>query len=123
MALYQNAVYLFGAMTMAAVLAPVSTNTKGGGSLDFLIRQWQLPDARDLALLAVCGPIAAFGSTLLSHAYRIAGASFVAPFEYTAILWGTLWGVIVFGNVPAPLDIVGAVLIIGSGLVAVRRAT
>jgi drug/metabolite transporter (DMT)-like permease len=121
MAFYQNGVYLFGALMMAAVLAPVSSNEQGGGSLGFLIRQWHVPTLRDFALLAICGPIAAFGSTLLSRAYRIAGAGSVAPFEYTAILWGTLWGILVFGNVPAPLDVVGAAMIIGSGLIAVRR--
>jgi drug/metabolite transporter (DMT)-like permease len=121
MAFYQNGVYLFGALTLAALLAPVASNEKGGGSLGFLIREWHVPTPRDLALLAVCGPIAAVASTLLSHAYRIAGAGVVAPFEYTAILWGTLWGAVVFGNVPAPVDVVGAALIIGSGLLAVRR--
>ncbi len=123
MSLYQNTVYLFGAFALAFVLAPVATSSKGGGSTGFLMRAWAVPTPRDLALLALCGPIAALGGVLLSHAYRTAASSRLAPFEYTAILWGILWGVLIFDNVPAPLDLVGAALIVASGLVAVRQSS
>jgi drug/metabolite transporter (DMT)-like permease len=121
MALYQNAVYLAGAGALAAILAPVARSGGGTGSLAFLTRSWALPSPRDAALLALCGPIAAAGSTLLSHAYRIAGATAVAPFEYTGILWGTFWGAVVFGEIPDAGEALGAALIVASGLLAIRR--
>ena len=49
-----------------------------------------------------CGVIAAAGLTLLTEAYRIAEANVVAPFEYTAILWGVAYGWAFWRDWPDP---------------------
>jgi drug/metabolite transporter (DMT)-like permease len=53
---------------------------------------------------------------LLSHAYRIAEANFVAPFEYSALIWAASWGFVVFAEVPDLYIFAGAALIVGAGL-------
>jgi len=74
MAAYQNGVYLVGAALLAVALRPLAGGGADDPSTAFLLHAWVVPDARDLALLALCGPVAAFGSTLLSSAYRKAGS-------------------------------------------------
>ena len=74
----------------------------------------------DLALMAGCGAIAALGLTLLNQAYRIAPAPSLAPFEYTALLWGLLWGWLVWGDWPDTPTWIGIALLIGAGLVVLR---
>ncbi|HUR42814.1 MAG TPA: EamA/RhaT family transporter, partial [Aestuariivirga sp.] len=85
-------------------------------SLDFLVRPWVVPNVVDLFLMGACGGIAAFGSTLLTHAYRTAEANLITVFEYSGLIWAPLWGFLFFAEVPGPRVIIGAALIIGAGL-------
>lgn len=80
------------------------------------------PAAGDYALFAVCGVIGGTGHVLVALAYRTAPASTVAPFDYTAILWGVLFGFLFFADLPDAIDFAGIILLIASGLVLVRRA-
>jgi len=73
-------------------------------------------DARDLGLLAACGVIASIATVLLTQAYRLAEANFVACFEYTAIIWATLGGYLFWGEVPDAYALIGAALIVAAGL-------
>ena len=118
---HQNTVYLVGAMLLAAILAPVVHDYSGGGSLGFLLRPWAWPTLHDGLLLAACGPIAAFGSTLIVYAYRSAQPGAVAALEYVMMLWAVIWGFLIFGDLPTLLTIVGAALITASGIYAVTR--
>jgi drug/metabolite transporter (DMT)-like permease len=114
MAFYQNLIY-FGAASVFALTIGASPG-KTDPSLAFLLRPWHQPPMFELALMAVCGPIAAFGMTLLAQAYRTAPANIVASFEYSSLLWATLWGFTLFGEIPGTASLVGAALIVGSGL-------
>jgi drug/metabolite transporter (DMT)-like permease len=118
---HQNAVYLIASIGLAAILAPFVEGYSGTGSLAFLIRPWLMPSLEDAVLLGVCGLIAGIGSTLIVYAYRTAGPGAIGALEYTAMLWAVLWGWVFFGNLPTPLTLAGAALIIASGLYAVTR--
>jgi drug/metabolite transporter (DMT)-like permease len=114
---HQNLMFLIGALALGLVFS-------GGGfdhaglhpSLAFLMRDWIYGSGHDLALLAACGLIAAVGTVLLSQAYRMAEANFVASFEYTGLIWGTGWGYLLWHEVPTLWMLAGAALIIGAGL-------
>lgn len=93
----------------------------GDPSLDFLLRAWTMPGAGDWAILLVIGVTAAFGGFFISHAYRIAPAAAVAPFEYVAIPMSVAWGIAVFGEFPDTVALLGIALIAGSGLFMVWR--
>jgi len=67
-------------------------------------------------LLAAMGIFGAIGQSLLTEAFRAAPPSIVAPFEYTALLWGigidwTFWGVL-----PSARVLLGGGIVIASGL-------
>src|SRR5262249_24773656 len=82
---YQNIMYMLGAIVLALLFGNGAfAYDDMHASVAFLLRAWSFEKPMDLLLLACCGPIAAVGSVLLSHAYRITEASFVAPFEYSA---------------------------------------
>jgi drug/metabolite transporter (DMT)-like permease len=72
--------------------------------------------------MAATGVIAAVGIWCLTHAYRIAAANVVAPFEYVSILWVVLLGYLVFGEVPRPVTVVGGALIVGAGVYVLGSA-
>ncbi len=81
------------------------------------MRGWAWPALGDLLLMMACGLVAAIGLTLLTQAYRMAEATLVAPFEYTALFWGVLWGWIMWGDWPDAIAWLGIAILIGAGLV------
>jgi len=80
-----------------------------------------MPDAAGFALMAACGLCAGTALLCLLGAFRIAPAAVVAPFQYTQILWGVLYGALFFGDWPGPALWAGAAVVIGSGLYLLRR--
>jgi drug/metabolite transporter (DMT)-like permease len=120
MTFYQNAAYLVGALVIAVVIKLIGLEPNGHPSIDFLVRDWKVPDSRDMALMAFCGIIAAVGSTLLSQAYRLGQANIVTPFEYTGMIWVVVFGFLFFGEVPHLNTLIGMALIAGAGVLALR---
>jgi drug/metabolite transporter (DMT)-like permease len=123
MAFYQNVVYLLGAAAMAAVFTHTGSGRAFHPSIDFLVRPWVWPTLRDGLLMAACGVIAAVGMSLLTHAYRRAQAKFVTVFEYTGMIWGPLWGFLIFTEIPRWTTVAGTLLILSAGIYAVRAAS
>lgn len=74
--------------------------------------------------IAVAGTCGALGHFLFAHALARAPASMLSPFLYVQIVWMTLSGWIVFGDVPGGWTIAGATVVITSGLwlVHIERA-
>jgi drug/metabolite transporter (DMT)-like permease len=122
MAFYQNAVYLVGASFGALVFALFGIDKLGHPSLDFLVRPWAMPGLLDTILMGLCGIIAALGMWLLTNAYRLARASLVTVFEYTGMIWAPLWGYVIFSEIPRWTTVVGGLIILASGIFAVRNA-
>jgi drug/metabolite transporter (DMT)-like permease len=79
---------------------------------------WVSPSAWVLGI--ALGLVASAGQYLMVQAYRFATASLLAPFSYTSLLWSTLLGWGLFGALPDIWTLVGAVVIVAAGIVAVR---
>lgn len=84
-----------------------------GVSLPFT---WVTPDAFSLALMLGLGFVGGAGQYLLFEGYRLAPASAVAPLEYLTLVWAFVWGLVIWADVPAPAVLIGAGLIVVSGL-------
>ena len=94
----------------------------GLAGLAFAPFDWQpLQSGVDLALLFLLGVVATAAHMLVTRALKLADASVVAPLQYSLLVWGVVFGFLVFGDVPAPAMLVGAVLIVVSGLIVLRR--
>ena len=97
--------------------------TGGHPSMEFLLRAWAWPSAFDAFLMLSCGILIAVAGYLLAQAYRIAEATLLAPFEYTAMPFAVLWGVLWWGDWPDATAFLGIALIVGSGLFVFYRET
>jgi len=114
---HQNLMFLAGALVLGVIFSLGHFDHAGlHPSLAFLMRDWIAGSWNDLLLLAATGPIAALGTVLLSQAYRMAEANFVASFEYTGLVWGAGWGYLLWDEVPDAYMYAGAALIVGAGL-------
>jgi S-adenosylmethionine uptake transporter len=61
------------------------------------------------------------GYYLSVQVMRVGDVSFVAPFRYTGLIWALILGWAVFGHWPAPLTMIGAAIIVGTGLFTLYR--
>ncbi len=77
---------------------------------------WQAFALGDLTLLGVAAVFLSCGYFLLVQCMRTGEVSFTAPFRYSAVLFATLLGFIVWGETPSVWGWLGIVLLIGSGL-------
>jgi len=82
---------------------------------------WRLPAAHELALLVGIGIAGGLGQMLFTESYRYAPASFLAPFDYVAMLWAFLLGYWMFGEVPTLYVVIGAVIVAGAGIFVILR--
>ncbi|OHT22022.1 DMT family transporter [Edaphosphingomonas haloaromaticamans] len=80
-----------------------------------------VPDAVHLPALAGAALLATISLFLLTWAYGRAEASYLAPVEYTAFIWASILGYLVFGEHVGAFTVAGAMLIAGGCLLAARR--
>jgi drug/metabolite transporter (DMT)-like permease len=78
---------------------------------------WQWPAGPgEWWLLGLCGLCGGLGHFMVAQAHRYASAATLAPFLYQQIIYMTLLGWWVFGQVPGPLVAGGAAVVVSSGL-------
>lgn len=81
---------------------------------------WTPPDALGWAMLLSIGACGAIGHLLIVRAFAHAPASLLAPFFYVHLIWATIYGWFVFGDVPTLATMIGGTLIIVSGIYVYR---
>jgi drug/metabolite transporter (DMT)-like permease len=82
---------------------------------------WQPVAHGDWGLILGLGVSGAVGQSFVTRAFMLAPASVVAPFDYTALLWGATFDWFIWSARAPPATIVGAVLIVASGLYIMLR--
>lgn len=82
---------------------------------------WVAPNWREVGLGLCIGVASTVGQGIVVMAFRYADASVLAPFSYIQLVWVSILGFLVFGEVPDLWTLVGAVIIIGSGLYTAHR--
>ncbi len=75
----------------------------------------------DVAALLAVGGLGSAGHYLLIVAHRRAPASVLSPFIYSQLLWAATFGYLMFGHVPTQWTLIGAAIVIGSGLYLLAR--
>jgi drug/metabolite transporter (DMT)-like permease len=85
---------------------------------------WVMPDTlSQLGRVFVIGLLGGSAQIMLTKAYQHAGASSVAPFDYTALVYGFLLGWFFFQEIPDRFLIVGGAIVVASGIYIVHRET
>jgi drug/metabolite transporter (DMT)-like permease len=82
---------------------------------------WKRMSGFDFALTSAMGVFALGGQLGVTAAFQRAPASVVAPFEYTALVWATFFGLFIYGDFPQPAVWIGVAIIVGAGVYTIRR--
>ncbi len=124
MALTSAVCYAFGALSVrflgrtdsayAMVFWYMLLVTLGSGVLAWA--GWHPVAVRDWPLVIGIGAVGAAAQHCFTNAFRLAPAAVIAPFEYTALVWGALLDRLVFSIAPTPKTLIGGVIVIAGGL-------
>ena len=82
---------------------------------------WVTPTWHDILFGTIIGVTSTAGQWIVVLAFRYADASVLAPFSYVQLLWVTLLGFLIFGEVPDVWTITGAAVIVAGGLYTAHR--
>jgi len=83
---------------------------------------WQWPaTGQEIALLAAMAVLAAAGELFVIKALEVGLAVVVAPVQYTLLLWGTMYGFLVFHQLPDLWTWVGALIVVATGIYTLHR--
>jgi drug/metabolite transporter (DMT)-like permease len=82
---------------------------------------WVTPSWHDIMLGVFIGVASTAGQWIVVLAFRYADASVLAPFSYVQLLWVSILGFLVFGEVPDVWTVTGAAFIVASGLYTAHR--
>jgi drug/metabolite transporter (DMT)-like permease len=97
-----------------ALVEPVPTDR-------FLLGGWSAMAAKDWLILAGLGVVMVIVATCTARAYQIGAPAVVATFDYSYLVFATLWGVLFFSEALDATTGAGIVLIVVAGLFVLRR--
>lgn len=93
----------------------------GGAGLLTLPWGWAEIDWLSTAYLALIGVVATAAHMCMNQSLKLAPAAVVVPFTYTSLLWAILLGWLFFSDLPTPLMLLGAAIIVASGWFVLHR--
>jgi drug/metabolite transporter (DMT)-like permease len=93
----------------------------GGVGLLTLPWGWEPVDLPAIGYLALIGVVATAAHMCMNQSLKLAPAAVVVPFTYTSLLWAILLGWLFFADLPTPLMLLGAGIIVASGLFVLHR--
>jgi drug/metabolite transporter (DMT)-like permease len=80
-----------------------------------------MPEGTQWLFLVGMGLCGGIGHLMLIQAHRLAPAAALSPFVYTQIVWMIALGFLMFGDVPDLWTLIGAAVVIASGLFVFAR--
>lgn len=85
--------------------------------------QWQTPSLGALLIMAAAGGLASLAQVALTRAYSLAPAAQVAPFNYLVVLFAGVLGIVFWQEHFDLMTVIGALLVVGSSLLALKIRT
>jgi len=105
--------------TMAALVAGIIVTIAFGVASIFI--DWAPVTPATWGLLIGAGLFIIGGYVFSVSAMRVGDISAVAPFRYTSLLVALIVGVVVFDEIPNPLALIGAAIVVATGLFTLYR--
>ena len=86
-----------------------------------LLQGWQAPPPRDFALLCLVGLLGGLAQYLMTLSYRHLAVAILAPLRYLTIVFGGVFGYLIWSELPDVYSLVGILVIVASGLYTLHR--
>lgn len=82
---------------------------------------WVAPTVEDWGLLLAMGVTGGTGQYFMTHAFGLAKAAVISPFNYIGLLWAAVFGWVIWGDIPAVHVFTGSAVVVASGLFILYR--
>ncbi len=106
------------AILIIQFLEPTLSSTEAN---PFLLGEWVpmwIDEWRAMTILAVAIIVGSVGAAI---AYQSGPSSIIASFDFSYVAFAVVWGILLFGEVPDSITIVGILLIVCGGMLALRN--
>ena len=80
-----------------------------------------MPNLNDLLLLCMIGFLGGFANLWLSQSFKLSEVSLVSPLKYLALVFGIIFGYLIWDETPTIKTLLGALLVIFSSLIILKR--
>ena len=90
-------------------------------SLPLALLNWQWPSAAQWAMVLVCGVLGSAGHYCLTRSFSVADISATQSVKFLDLVWASVLGWLVFGDMPSQWTLLGGVVICASTLWIARR--
>ncbi len=82
---------------------------------------WIMPEINDLLLLCMLGLLGGAANLWLSQSFKLSEVSLVSPLKYLALVFGIIFGYLIWDEIPSIKTLLGALLVVISSLIILRR--
>ena len=82
---------------------------------------WVMPEIDDLLLLSMLGLLGGAANLWLSQSFKLSEVSLVSPLKYLALVFGIIFGYLIWDEIPTIKTLLGALLVVTSSLIIIRR--
>jgi len=82
---------------------------------------WIMPETKDLVLLCMIGLLGGVANLWLSQSFKLSEVSLVSPLKYLALVFGIIFGYLIWDEIPTIKTLLGALLVVVSSLIILRR--
>ena len=117
----QNLIYLAVGLIGLSLVTLIDPTIPDGKIWNFMLRPFVSPTPTEIAHLIVAGLIVLFLSIASANVYSNVEATYVAPFEYAALPFSIIWGILIWNDWPSTLSWIGMALILAGGIFMIYR--
>jgi len=82
---------------------------------------WVMPNIQDLVLLCMIGFLGGFANLWLSQSFKLSEVSLVSSLKYLGLVFGIIFGYLIWDEIPTTKTLLGALLVVASSLIILRR--
>lgn len=93
----------------------------GVGAVLSLGTPWQPVPLAIVPVIVAAAVLVNIGYIFIIRVMRVGEVGFTTPFRYTALVWAMLLGWLIWGEVPRPSTLIGAAIVVASGLFVLLR--
>ncbi|MGO2241590.1 MAG: DMT family transporter [Halomonas sp.] len=104
-----------------SVLVAASKTGQLAETAPFLFANWQPLDASALTIIGVYALLLIIVNTGVARAYQIAPSALIGTFDYAYLIFASVWGYLLFSEVPDGLTWLGMGMILMAGLMVLRQ--
>lgn len=112
--------FMLSGVILPAVLM-ISANKFDSKYLAFISAEFVMPQNIEWLWIALLGVAAAYGQIFMTRAYFYTKAAVVSTISYSVIVFATIFGIILGDTLPTISIIIGAILVVISGILLARQ--